>query len=441
MKRRCLAAGKRLGFLLVPGWLVFLFAAAHAGPPPALLRVALTPTARIWRGQRLTLNVSLYTTIAFAGPTRFDLPQAAGMVVMASEDHPLLGREEIGGIVYLSKRHEIYLFPLRAGKLTVPPFAVEFSFRTAAGQVVSRRLTTPRLTCEVREVPGADPHLPLVTAADFRVEEQWQPPPRRPRVGDALTREVTLVADGLPGMLLPPLRLVKVDGLGLYRRQPLVTDRQERGALIGSRRETVTYVCERPGIFTIPAIEFQWWQPRTATLQRLSLPAVELRVVPHPRLTGGIQAGGGGFPWRMAVPLAAGLLFLAGLAYYRLRAAERTRQLLPAGGRRQEERQHWARFRAAARRNDAPAVLEALYHWLDAAVFTGSAGSLAAFAALAGDREVKKQLAMLESFLYAGKTGRSWSGRRLYVAVRRARKKLRRRPPAAETSQLPPLNP
>jgi len=103
----------------------FLPGLSFAGAGPAFVKEKLGKSNKIWPGQRLTLDITLYTTTSFSGSTRFELPKLSGMLIMENEGRPLLGTENVDGLSYIFKRHEIVLFPLRPGNLQISPFNVD----------------------------------------------------------------------------------------------------------------------------------------------------------------------------------------------------------------------------------------------------------------------------------------------------------------------------
>ena len=131
-----------------------------AGPPPAFVKEELVQSQKIWPGQRLTLYIKLYTSTSFSGSTRFELPQVSGMLTMENEGHPLVGTEEVKGLPYIFKRHEIDLFPLRSGRLTLPAFTVVFGFRGENGKRLEQSFSTQPQQFKVLEIPGT-PHTDL----------------------------------------------------------------------------------------------------------------------------------------------------------------------------------------------------------------------------------------------------------------------------------------
>ena len=82
------------------------------------------------------------------------------------------------------------------------------------------------------------------------------------------------------------MRLVVSQTTGMIDRRitrtVLALDHSEREELQGQRRETITYVCERPGHFVIPAAHFTWWNLQEERLETVDFPERVLEVAPNP---------------------------------------------------------------------------------------------------------------------------------------------------------------
>ncbi len=415
------------------------FAGAAA---PAFVKEKLVKSEKIWLGQRLTLQVTLYTTSSFSGSTRFELPEVSGMLIMENEDRPLIGSEKIDDISYIFKRHDIILFPLRPGKLQVPSFKVDFSFRSGAGSVVGRRSTTRPLKFRVLKIPGVDSRRPVITTTSLKIDERWEPQPGQFQVGNALVRTITFAADDLPGMLLPPIVPQKIDGLGLYLKPPHLEDQRQRGLFTGRRTETITYVCERKGSFIIPELKFQWWNPEDETLRQVVLKEVEIKVSASPFFEKEGQAGSvpgalSSFSWKWLVLIIPFLgLVIAGFIRFYQKKHGCEWSVAAA-----TEKELWQEFKKAANAHNAAAAMQTLVAWLDHSKIAGNSPTLKHFYELVGDPELKKEIIFLETSLYAVKTESSWSGGKLLNVVKLARKNLKNRSLHDHPADLPELNP
>jgi len=427
-----------LHYVLLTAVMLAMSNLCFAAGGPVFLKSELTKPDKIWVGQRLDLNVTLFTTSAFAGVVRFDLPNDSGMVIVADDTHPLLGSETIEGSSYLFKQYTISLFPLSVGPQTIPSFRVEFGYRGDEGRKVEISLPTNAHPFTVLDVPGYDPELPLITAGDLKVDDRWEPKPGKATVGDAFLRTVTMTATGLPGMAFPPLAMKRIDGVAIYSRQPAVSTDTQRGAFTGKRVETYSYVCQRAGAYTLPEIEIQWWNPEGEVLQRVTLRSATFQVAPNPALESGTppaaaEASGVPFPWRWAVAAALIVVIIVLLMLLRKKNSRSTPR------DENKEKALFRQFRRAAESSDAPETMQTLMKWLDA---SGHAGGVSEFVRMVGEPELEHQLDALETSLY-GKQEKRWSGKILYTTVADARPKfLRQRHVHPDRRYaLGPLNP
>lgn len=415
---------------------------AFAKTDPAFIKTELKKNEKTWPGQRQTLYVKLYTTTSFSGSTRFELPKVSGMLIMESEDRPMLGSEEVNGVSYIFKQHEIALFPQYAGSMAVPPFTVEFGFRGIENKIVEKSFSTHELQFIVAEIPGADPKRVVTTTTNLHIDDHWEPVPGKAKVGDAFTRIITMTAEDLPGMAFPPFNAGKIEGLGVYTKQAQVADKMQRGEFTGKRIETISYVCEEQGVFTIAETQVQWWNPKSESLQNIVLKGVELEVAANLLLQKESPVGSkvseenllSSWKWSLLILLFTVLVVVVVILQIRRIKKQRPSVL-------DMENDLFKEFQKVSASGDAKATMRALLHWLDYSNFTGNSGNLSQFVKLAADSELSTQVENLEITLYAGRQDKTWSGDRLYITVQRARKKLNHRKSHGHQYVLPALNP
>lgn len=253
----------------------------------ALVRASLSAEAPVRVGQQMTLAVELLAPGYFASAASFDLPDPAGLLLMPPAGHPVVGSETIDGVRYTVQRHKLSAWPMRAGEQTIPPLTIRFSYkrRPLDDNPVVASVTTPPVALSVEMPPGAERLGTVISARDLRVEETWDPDPgaREVPAGAAFTRTVTFTAPGVPGMVFPPFPAGRIDGLGIYTKQQTL-DQTDRGSLTGERRDVITYVCQRPGRYTIPASRFTWFDLDAGALRTVDLPARTLEVVANPAM-------------------------------------------------------------------------------------------------------------------------------------------------------------
>ena len=190
-------------------------------------------------------------------------------------------------------------FRARAGEQTIPPITVRFQFKRNPldKDAIAAAVKTEPVSFNAKLPPGAEKLGSLISARNLKVEEAWTPEPGKAKAGDAFTRTITFTAPDVPAMAFPPFPAGKIDGLGIYPKPPEVLDQSDRGNLIGKRRDTITYVCQRAGEFTIPAVRLTWFDLDAQKLQTIDFPAQHLSVSSNPALESTAAEQGNSAPW------------------------------------------------------------------------------------------------------------------------------------------------
>ena len=417
-------------------------AQVHAAEP-ALLRASVAQPGPVLVGEHVTIIVELLTVTTFASAPIFELPKIPAAILMQLEARPILGTEEVDGETYTVQRHELALFVMRPGVAQIPPFTVRFDSPPRFGEKPTEyRQSTPALQVEARMPPGAENLPGLIVTRELRVDQTWHPQPQKARVGDAFTRTVTLTAPDVPGMVFPPLPLAKMEGLAVYPKPPSVQDQVERGDLTGKRTETVTYMCERPGQYTLPALVIPWWDLKNQQLMRVTLPAVTLEVDPGPVQSRDTTAPAAAIPWQPWLWWVLGSVLLLIIA---MAALWHKRRALRAAWERKRLQRHasepglFAQLLDACRASDARAAYNALLRWLDVRHRGPDAATIEAFLACHPDADLRRQVEMLQASVLGQEA--HWDGVALADGLRQARRHDLRRSRHAEEARLPDLNP
>lgn len=397
----------------------------------------------VWVGQRVTVEIKLYSPTYFAGAAAFDLPSVPGVVILPPQDRPQLGTEEIGGNSYTTQMHELAVYPQRPGTIRLPPIGVRFASDGGIGKPpIPREGKTKELAFTATMPPGAEGLATVITTPKLTIHETWKPEPGKAKLGGAFTWTVTVRAANVPGMVLPPMRWEAPEGVGVYPALATVTDSSERGEATGQRVESVTYVCEKPGTYRLPGVTLAWWDSEQKKLRREQLPSRKIEVEAGPPPTDSGEAGppqkSHALAWALGGVIAATIL---GLVLWLIRQPL-GRWLADRRAARADSEAAWfARVNAACREGDPLRIEQALLTWLDHIPNEGRPWRLADLADHSPDPVLKAQLDALQDHLY-GKTGapHKWSAHQLLESVQSARRRLlegvSKARPAAELPQL-----
>jgi hypothetical protein len=274
--------------------------------PAEVAPVAIfVPEARAWTGQRVPFFVALRARGSFAGSASFSLPDISRTVIL-KVGNPVVSSEDIEGESWFVQTHEFALFSQQSGTVTIPDFQVRFGSRDGfTGPVTEQQLAVPGARVEIRRPMGSEDLGFLVTTDELDLTEEWEPQPGPTEVGAVYKRTIVQRAAQMTGMALAVASTEAPDGVRVYSGQPEVADKTERGKFLGQRRETLTYLVQKPGRVELPALTYAWWNPKTEKLVSQTLPAVTFEVT----VSTSAAASGESFAVRRILPW----LLLAGL--------------------------------------------------------------------------------------------------------------------------------
>ena len=112
-------------------------------------------------------------------------------------------------------------------------------------------------------------------------------------------------------MALAPASTTAPDGIRVYPGDAQTQDQLERGDFLGERRDTLTYLVQKPGTLELPALTYVWWNPKTEELQSTTLPAVTFEIAPPSATAAAEQATATHQAWLWMLAAAAPLPHLA----------------------------------------------------------------------------------------------------------------------------------
>lgn len=305
-------------------------------------------------------------------------------------------------------------------RTTDQPGMSRFGF--GSGRVKLHRTKTKALAITVEpkpaEFPVASPWLP---AQSVQLEEQWSRSPEEFRVGEPITRTVTISATGASPEQLPPVFDERGTAeLKFYPDKPEQDKQLTSQGVQATKRESVAIVPTRAGEVTLPEVSIIWWNTSEKKLEKATLPARTLRVAPAEGQTSTpVQPQNGVSPQTGSTPTAppivvsasrdpwpwiSGLLLLCNLftlgAWWRSRKTPVAEPSVdPAATSLKEALRQ---VRQACERRDAAKTRTALLVW--AQTLWGGHKLLHDIGRASGSADVQRELGKLEAVLFAGAT-------------------------------------
>jgi len=418
-----------------------------------IVRTTIDP-ARVTVGLAATLRIDVLAPNYMTAPPVMPDVQLRNAVTRQLQS--VNTNEQQNGIAYAGVRFEFAIYPLEAGSYALA--AQKLTIKYAAEPPATREavVALPRLEFQAFIPDAAAGLQPFVSADKLTVEQTIQRSSEQLKTGDAVTRIVTVKAEGIPAMLLPPTAFSPIDGLAVYPAQPSLQDQTSgrTDVLSASRVDSATYMLERPGNYTLPSIDLRWWNPAASRIETVQLDAVTLQVAANPAAQAAaarsedVSRSLGSFlefaaeHWRLGL---IGMIVLALLAWFAPRLvriiARRHRQRREAW--LQSEPYFFGRLRQAARRGDAKAAYFALLDWLQRFGPSAPSYTVESLKAMARDPGLDRAISSIEQELFAPDRGNNLSSpRQLLRKVSAARRGLSRRAAGVGRASLPQeLNP
>ncbi|GAB3032179.1 BatD family protein [Bowmanella dokdonensis] len=318
----------------------------------------------------------------------------------------------------------------------------------------------PDIEVEVLPVPANYPHHWLPSEY-VELHEEWQSAGQAIRVGEPVTRTLTLTALGVTEEQLPELASDYPDSVKTYPDQANNSAVEKDETLVAQRVESIAIIPSRAGKLELPAVRVPWFNIVTKKTEYATVPAKTLEVLPAlpgSNTLGSIppateppasQAEEGSesdrntsLPatkssswWSVSSYLLLVLWLLTLFAWWwqshsRGSKAARTAATdsLPA-----EEEQLWNKLYKAVRSQDAQATLEYLPAWLGRILDNG--GSLADCQQQLGDAELNEAINQLMASRF-GRHQSGWQAGQLAQVLKRLRQASKQGKPRVGTQLL-----
>ncbi|BBP71062.1 hypothetical protein PHLH6_30660 [Pseudomonas sp. Seg1] len=246
---------------------------AFAAEPQLKVQAHLQPAAGAMVGGLIELQVDVLTDTWFTSAATLPDLKLDGVLVMPPDGQAQHLNQTIDGQAFNGMRYSYLLTPNVARRFDIPALTVRATPAQATSEISAQ---TQPLQFSAAQPPGFKPgEVPLVATA-VRFSQTTIKSATPLKMGDSITRQLTLQADGTLAMALPIPTLGDVAGLNRYAKAPQVTSLDDgRGDILGGQRiDSATYRIDSAGSYSLPAIEVKWWDAGTRQLRTAQVPAV-----------------------------------------------------------------------------------------------------------------------------------------------------------------------
>ncbi|MBE8566660.1 BatD family protein [Vibrio sp. OPT20] len=228
----------------------------------------ITPT-KVSVNEQVILNIEVATPRWLTGGTRIGSIEIPNVIAKQRNQLATNYTERVNGTTWSRQRWEVTLYPMTSGEFVIPTVPVRVQVSAPDGSNVGGTLYTQPIKFEASLPSGLlDNESPWFSATEVDTEQQWQRSSENLKVGDAITRTVTIKAKDSLSVLLPDvLNNESPQQYQAYPQPNRLDDTQDRGNYRSSRIEETVYVIQQGGEFTLPEFSFQWWDSKNQRLE------------------------------------------------------------------------------------------------------------------------------------------------------------------------------
>lgn len=244
----------------------------------AFIDLSVSPS-KVYAGQPAILTYTVYTDQYFTQPPEVSNLQMDGAFLVPYDRSYSLFLQK-GGKNLPAIQFKFRIFPVQAGKLTLPPLNFTVTMPTEKNPLgVEQKIKSHGLTLNVLNPPGGPPGESIV-GSSASLTEKWSKPLASVKEGDVIERDIIINAGGTVAGLLPEVTLDSLDWAQIYEATPVTKDNRPPGsdAISAYRTEKFRYLFSKTGKHTLPEVTVNFWNLSTHKLSKLKIPAKEIEV-------------------------------------------------------------------------------------------------------------------------------------------------------------------
>ncbi len=385
----------------------------------------------------------------------------------------------INGMPYEVHELTYAIFPQQPGDLTIPELVFSADEITGGGSLFdfpgrgrAIRKMSKQLTVHVKPIPKSFSGPVWLPARNLTLTETWSGDPHHLAVGDSITRNVAIRADGLLAAQLPKLDQAQLDSAKLYADQPKLDDTQDASGVHGKRTENSALIPTRAGQLQLPETRVVWWDLNSDSEKVATLPSETLSIaagantasappptsqpaIPQSATTQAQAIAAAPIAttiappsktvlwWQIATAVLALLWLITLFAYLQLRRQPRSRTAINTEQTESDASEHnaWRDFASACRANNPAAARQKLLHWAAQFYRNENVQSIEQLLRVTDDQRLTRELRLLDNRLFGTlRDSGDWNGENL-LQVMQEIKKRKQRKHSSENTALPPLYP
>ncbi len=222
-------------------------------------------------------TMQLFRRIDFAQASLTEPVLAGGVVEKLGEDSNF--STERNGVLYSVTQRKYAIFPQKSGPATIEPLVMTADILTTRRSgffnrqtTRSKRIVSKPIGLNVKSVPSEFTAKHWLPAEELHLSQSWSEEPPLVKVGEPITRTVTLLVKGAQLSQLPELPSIRIDAIDerfvkQYPDQPVLQDKMDNDGIVSFREQKTALILSKSGEFNVRGIEIPWWNTKTNRMQ------------------------------------------------------------------------------------------------------------------------------------------------------------------------------
>jgi hypothetical protein len=252
-----------------------------------IVEVAAAPKNPFIQSQ-IIYTVRIYSRVEIVRAS-LNEPQLADAVIEKLGDDSNY-TTQVNGIDYSVTERKYAVFPQKSGLLTIQPLILtaevlsnsrpSFNGFFSSQLTRTQKVVSKSIDLEVKPVPASFTGTNWLSAENLELTEEWSGDIQQMKVGEPLTRTLTLQAKGATVGQLPELNTAQADNrIKIYPDQPVLQEQKQAEGLIALRQEKIALIPTKAGSYTLPSIEIPWFNTKNQAMETVKIPAVTITAI------------------------------------------------------------------------------------------------------------------------------------------------------------------
>ena len=402
-------------------------------------------------------TLRLYTRVDLS-QARLDEPELADAVIERLGDDSRFNTQ-VNGLDYSVTERKYAIFPQKSGKLTIKPLTLtaeiisnnrpNFNGFFNSQATKTKRIESKAISLDVKPAPASFTGKHWLSAQQLVFKQEWSGDIKQLKIGEPLTRTLTLLAKGATVSQLPELNTaISNDQLKAYPDQPVLQEQKKTDGVIAFREEKIALILSQAGDYQLPAIQIPWFNTENQKMEMAEIPETTLTafagaqpLVNTPQITSVNSQAITTTPTINTVPetnywmwfsMCLATAWLITVIVF-LKARTKSEQLIKDVDVNTDISDAIKALKKACTQNDATAAKNALIAWGNLTFNQSTLGGIADFC----DARLRDELLNLNHSLY-GQASSEWQGKKLFQAF--TENKARQKKLLDRDNSLEPLN-